>query len=179
MKYCEKCKKEVEQHFNFCVYCGNSTFLTQEQFDEINKKENEQVQEIKVENIVFESKPVQTEKINYRMVGFGKGLTSTILSFLSYFFVLFSLIFISIALEEDLDLLILGWFFFIVTLGLVIPGLVLGIKSINVSREATKNNKPKPIPTLVLGIVGVVFAGLTLFFALIAFILLLASMTVI
>lgn len=179
MKYCEKCRKAVEDHFNFCVYCGNSSFLTQEQFDEITKKESEQVQEIKVEDVVLETKPVQTENINYRMVGFGKGLTSTILSFVSYFFVLFSLIFITVALEEDLDLLIVAWFFFMVTLGLAIPGLVLGIKSINISKLAKKNNQPKPIPTFVLGIVGVAAAGLTLFFAFIAFLLLVAAMSLI
>ena len=55
-------------------------------------------------------------------------------------------------------------------LGMSIPALVMGIKSIKTFTNAPKQGLPRPIATLILGISGVSMAGLALLLGFIALI---------
>ena len=91
---------------------------------------------------------------NPRMNGFGKALTSTILGFFSY---IFSAITLGIAEVGEPGATVL---FLMMTLGMAIPSLIMGIKSIKTFTNAPKQGLPRPIATLVLGIVGISFTAI-------------------
>lgn len=105
---------------------------------------------------------------NPRMRGFGKALTSTILGFIGYFFAVMTMAMTA----EDTDMAIAGVVFFILSLPLAIIPFVFGLKSIALFRS-TPADTPKPIAALILGIIGLFFAGLSLFVLSIAGIILL------
>ena len=56
----------------------------------------------------------------------------------------------------------------VMSLPLVIISLIFGIQSINNFKYCKNRNFPKPIPTLILGISGVVFSALSFFFILLS-----------
>jgi len=56
-----------------------------------------------------------------------------------------------------------------------VPALIFGIKSITLFKSCTRVGAAKPIPTLILGIVGLSFAALSLFFAFITLLILSAA----
>ena len=91
---------------------------------------------------------------NPRMNGFGKSLASTILGFFSY---IFSAITLGIAEVGEPGATVL---FLMMTLGMAIPSLIMGIKSIKTFTNAPKMGLPRPIATLVLGIVGISFTAI-------------------
>lgn len=109
---------------------------------------------------------------NPRMRGFGKALASTILGFIGYFFAVFTMAMISSG-EEDVA--IAGVVFFIMSLPLAILPFIFGLKSIGVFKS-TPAGTPKPIATLIMGIVGLSFAALSLMFLFFAMIALLGVM---
>ncbi len=100
---------------------------------------------------------------NPRMNGFGKALTSTILGFVSF---IFSVEAIGFAYESFAAIVLL-----MMTLGMAIPSLVMGIRSIKTFTGAPKQGLPRPIATLVLGITGLSLAAIALFFCFICLIL--------
>ena len=107
--------------------------------------------------------PVQTG--NPRMIGFGKALTSTILSFFGY---IFSYVALLLAVDGEPAG---GLVMLLIALGMSIPALILGIQSIKTSARVASQGLPRPIATLVLGIVGLAFSALALFFSFITFII--------
>ncbi len=100
-----------------------------------------------------------------RMFGFGKALASTIMGVIGFVFVYIALIAASFGA---------GFLMTAVSLGVSIPALVFGIQSIKcfVRRKATC---AKNIPTLVLGIYGVMQAGYALAGTSMALLILLAN----
>ena len=102
---------------------------------------------------------------NPRMNGFGKALASTILGFFAYFFSAITLGFAEVGEIATTIVLLM------MTLGMAIPSLVMGIKSIKTFTNAPKQGLPRPIATLVLGIVGLSFAAIALFISFIIFII--------
>ena len=101
--------------------------------------------------------PQPTTDGNPRMNGFGKSLASTLLGFFSYFF---SAITLGIAEVGEPGATVL---FLMMTLGMAIPSLIMGIKSIKTFTNAPKMGLPRPIATLVLGIVGISFTAIAFF----------------
>ena len=100
---------------------------------------------------------------NPKMNGFGKALASTILGFFAYFFSAITLGFAEVGeIAATIALLMM-------TLGMAIPSLIMGIKSIKTFTNAPKQGLPRPIATLVLGIVGLSFAAIALFISFIIF----------
>ena len=99
---------------------------------------------------------------NPKMRGFGKALTSAILSFASY---IFSAITNGIAVSELPGATVV---FLMMTLGMAIPALIMGIKSITTFTSAGKQGQPRPIATLILGIVGVAMTAITFLICFIA-----------
>ena len=100
---------------------------------------------------------------NPRMNGFGKALASTILGFFAYFF---SAITLGVAEVGEIAATII---LLMMTLGMAIPSLIMGIKSIKTFTNAPKQGLPRPIATLVLGIVGLSFAAIALFISFLSF----------
>ncbi len=100
---------------------------------------------------------------NPRMNGFGKALASTILGFFAYFF---SAITLGVAEVGEITATLV---LLMMTLGMAIPSLIMGIKSIKTFTSAPKLGLPRPIATLVLGIVGLSFAAIGLFICFISF----------
>ncbi len=95
-------------------------------------------------SVMQQNKPAQrnTGRNDRVMDGFGKALTSCIFGFITFVFLtgsgLISLAFV---------------------LPLIIMGLVFGIKSIKLFSCRVKEGRVKPVPALVLGIVGVVMTS--------------------
>ena len=102
---------------------------------------------------------------NPRMIGFGKSLTSTILSFFGY---IFSYIALIVSAEEEP---VGGLVLLLMALGMSIPALIFGITSIKTSARVAAQKLPRPIATLVLGIVGLGFSAMALFFSFITLII--------
>ena len=100
---------------------------------------------------------------NPRMNGFGKALASTILGIFSYIFCFVAIEVAAFELAESAVVL------FLMALGMAIPSLIMGIKSIKTFTSAPKQGLPRPIATLVLGIVGLCAAAFSLFISFILF----------
>ena len=98
-----------------------------------------------------------------RMFGFGKALTSTILSFVGFIFAYMAIIFCALDPTSGLVLSFLS-------IPLIVLPIIFGISSIKlfIRRKATC---AKPIPALVLGIVGLSTAAFALIFTFLAFII--------
>ena len=95
----------------------------------------------------------QPQNNGNRMLGFGKALTSTILSFIGFIFTVMALAYSAITLGSGVAL-------FMLSLPMVIISFIFGISSISTFRRAT----PKPIATLILGINGLVWSSFGLFY---------------
>lgn len=98
-----------------------------------------------------------------RMVGFGKALTATILGFVGYIFAIVA--FVLFALPVGAIVLAL------MSIALGVVSLVFGVQSIGTFKRLKNGPGGSPIATLILGIAGTVFAGLTLLFAMLAFLM--------
>ncbi len=120
-----------------------------------------------------------------RMLGFKPALAATIMGVIGAIFALVGYIIaiVSTAVEISNDLNYIygdGYYYgyavsagtiagmvivMLIGLGLVIPSLILGIKSIKVFTKVKREGGTKPVATLVLGIVGVVSASIGLLFS--------------
>ena len=137
--FCRFCGKELQEDASFCGNCGAAV-------------EKEAV----AETFFAEEKPLPIG--NPRMLGFGRALTGTILSFVGMIFFCIACALITGAesydyfygrnyiYEEDL-FASLAFVMGAIALGVI--SVVFGVKSIKTFKKA---QGPKPIPTLVLGI---------------------------
>ncbi len=141
----------------------------------------------------------QTQNEGSIMAGFGLSLTGSILSAFGIMLVLFSFIFTVVAgsseiiaanlieqmealypesvfiTQETYDVMIgMSWFLWVLSLGLTIPSLIFGIKSIKRFAQARREGlRKKPIPAFALGIETTAVAGFCLFYALLTLLMLL------
>ena len=95
-----------------------------------------------------------------RMYGFGKALTSAILSF-------FGVLFAYVAMVAGLIEPAVGVVLLLISLPCTVVSFIFGLKSINTFR-ARKATCVKPIPTLILGIEGISSSGAALLMAFLA-----------
>lgn len=131
--YCKKCGKYIDYNASLCHECQDAEILF--------------------------SKPQTMETPVYkgsRMDGFGPALTATILSFFGFVFSYAAFMFIEMS-ASGAKLIILV----LLALGLGIPAIVLGAKSISLFKENSSAGMVKPIPTLILGIVGLAYGACT------------------
>ncbi len=154
--YCVKCGKELKEGYvgSVCEECQGI--------------QNEKAMPEEVKNSLYSA-----NKVNYRMFGFGKALTSTILSVFGYIFSLSgyigALAVLTVNNMGDVDEgIAVAITLIVMSLPLVIISLIFGIQSINNFKYCKNRNFPKPIPTLILGISGVVFSALSFFFILLS-----------
>ena len=92
--------------------------------------------------------------LNTYPTGFGKALASTIMSGVAF------LISYVCVLNSSLSLFYadIHWIWYVLTLGLSIPALIMGAMSISHFKRCSRSGGKKPIATLVLGINGLVCA---------------------
>ncbi len=171
--YCNKCGKQIDSGV-MCTDCLISELATSMAKETTVKEEPEKVAEQPIYQApvyqpvedsfsqqTITEEPVVTSTLpqpGNRMFGFGKALASTIIGFIG--FIWGYLWFVMSAVEEMGEAsLVLA----ILLAPMVAVSLAFGIKSIK-TFMARKATCAKPIPTLILGIVGVVCGGFAAFF---------------
>lgn len=157
--YCSKCGKKINEGM-ICAECFAREASSY-------KSETIEIPETHYQDnsirTAYTTTVRETVPTKSRMEGFGKALTSTILSFFGFIFSYVSLILI--LAEVDIAISVV---FLLFSLPLTIIPFVQGVNSIRLFKETTAPD-PKPIPTLILGINGVFWAGLSLFFVSLCF----------
>ncbi len=157
--YCSKCGKKIDYDSPVCRECEEAEKSFSKKFfkdDEFftNKAESPS------ENSYPSSPQPSSKQPSTRLEGFGVALTATILGFRA----LVNFFKYANATSTGLEYL-----FLMLGIGLAIPALILGIKSIKVYRRVKKQGGVNPIATLVLGIVGLVFGALVLLILAVSF----------
>ncbi|MBE5747818.1 MAG: hypothetical protein E7352_06585 [Clostridiales bacterium] len=170
--YCRNCGKWIDDDAELCVDCKETNdFFSEEPSEEPSS--------------VARGTSVGHAVEGSRKTGLGKALTATILSAISYFLIMFAAGLILGALEECeeygyyyefssmiefleyIEMYEITLFFLLAPIGMSIPALIMGILSIVCFKREKNAGRVKPIPTLILGIVGLVLAALVLFLGLI------------
>ena len=142
----------------YCKYCG--TYVEGESDVCPNCKSKENLNN----NVFVDNTPTYTEqeKYNDRRAGLKSSIISTIFGEVGFALVYIALI--VVALEPVVSL-----FFMLASIPFTIIALIKGINCIKLFKRLCKEGRSKPIATLVLGINGVVMAGLSLFFLFLTF----------
>ena len=172
--YCRKCGKQIDYEAELCKECQEMETFFSDPAIEPQFEVKEQPQ--------YTQQPVQPLPGN-KKEGFGKALAATILGSIAYFIA-------SVALGMLMGLQdvandyyytydkaaydavqAVSIVFAVIALGLAIPALILGIKSMSCFFKQKREGKVKPIATLVLGIVGVATSAFGLFFASLCFLM--------
>ena len=152
--YCNRCGKEIESG-NICDACAAAAYRSS--VAEKVAKENEKT------NVSYA--PLEEDAMpdpKNRMYGFGKALTATILSEVGAVLAVYALLFTGYGFVTAFSLILS-----LATLPFIIIPIIFGISSIKAFMER-KATCAKPIPALILGIVGLSNAAasaMILFFA--------------
>lgn len=175
--YCNKCGQEIDPNIGYCKSCEqNETFFSK---SENVEQPSTQPQQTQTPN----TQPVQPGDKKF---GFKKALAATILgvignSVMSIAMGIAAGFVEQTALLDALELasfaligIVLTSLFLIVGAVLEIIALVLGIKSIITFVQRKKSGYAKPIPTLILGIVGTASAAVSFIYGALALLMLLA-----
>ena len=108
------------------------------------------------------------KKKNPRMLGFGRALTAAILSVVGLILAMIAFE-LAMVIEEGTMADLEAWTeLFFMSLPLVVIPAVFGILSVLLAVRARKKNGKMPIPTLILGIVGLGYGGMGVLFDTIA-----------
>ena len=190
--YCTKCGKQIDYDSPICKECVDEmaasaapaetvepeveqNVIEQSEIEQPVQTELQPGESVEVAPATYTAQPTPPPAVypsaggaNLRMRGFGKALTSTILGFIGYFFSVFTMAMLA---TEDPDVAIAGGVFFVLSLPLTIIPLIFGLKSIGLFKS-TPAGMPKPIATLILGIVGLFFAALSMLMLFFAFVML-------
>ena len=145
--YCNKCGRAIDSGY-LCNDCAIESFT----HTESNYSNDNATSSTATESDYYRENLNPIPDPKNRMYGFGKALTSTILGQIA-----FAIIYSSLYMfyGEDVYAVII-----VMTIPMVIVSMILGIKSIN-TFKSRKGNCVRPIPTLILGINGLVNAAIT------------------
>lgn len=145
--YCNKCGRAIDSGY-LCNDCAIESFT----HTESNYSNDNSTSSTATESDYYRDNLNPIPDPQNRMYGFGKALTSTILGQIA-----FAIIYSSLYMfyNEDVYAVII-----VMTIPMVIVSMILGIKSIN-TFKSRKGNCVRPIPTLILGINGLVNAATT------------------
>lgn len=196
--YCKNCGKYIGDERDLCDDClaslntasapinGETTPIEEEvtssDFGQNNQVNDEPFADFN-QNTQVQTQPTYAQPLPQKsgkiMDGFGKALTAIILGFFAFIFSELGLSIIDSALVSNVyytqselaDAMLTGVIFALLVIGLSIPALILGIKSIKFGNNAKNENRVKPIPAFVMGIVSTVLSGLSLFLCFIIFII--------
>jgi len=170
--YCRNCGNFVADGDNFCTVCGAKQKDTTVQEPQIQSSSAEPFTEFQAENRQNAQQPIHNDNNAYqqpahvyvqpapktsRTLGLGKAITSTALSIAAYIMFVIGMIFVGeLSLYEVvyLDLFINSLTFLLFAIGLAIPSLVLGIQSVKLFNQEKNAGRKKPIPTLIVGLIG-------------------------
>ena len=171
--YCKKCGKKLDYESDICNECAqNDEFFSAEPI--IEPAPQPQPAPVYAEPVAAPAPAAPIDPTNTRKYGIGKAITSIILGFVGYIISYLVLTVLTAIMESpgapEIESPALMFFVF-VSLGLAIPSLILGIKSIITFIKRAKGGYVKPIPTLILGIIGVNLAACVLLFDSVSFIL--------
>ena len=142
----------------YCKYCG--TYVEGESDVCPNCKSKENLNN----NALIDNTPTYTEqeKYNDRRAGLKGGIAGCILGFIGS-------ITSGIALGLVEFFPVISIIFVLISIALAIVSLLKGIQSIKTFISFSKQGKAKPIATLILGIVSIVFSAENLIYAFITF----------
>lgn len=177
--YCMKCGKFIGTDDVYCSDCA-----PKEAPAAAPVVEPTPVVEPIAEPVYTYYEPVKPQRQGRVMDGFGPALTSTILSIFSFALAYVSYLFLTIEgmmdfggdIEAGIAVKAVCIVYIIIALGVGIPALVMGIKSIKLFRSAVKNKRVKPIPALALGIYGTYMSGSALIMVVSAFLMFVSSL---
>jgi hypothetical protein len=174
--YCRNCGKKLPDDSNELL-CEDCKKLETEPFAEFEQHDDSQPEQQPINDNSnksynnynnynqngYNQNNYNNQNDNPRMLGFGKALASTIMSVFGYFFSIASFQQLTGSTSFFIGLLV-SLVLLCISLGLSIPSLVMGIKSIK-TFASVKNSQSKPVATLVLGIIGTSFSGFAIFIA--------------
>lgn len=164
--YCKKCGKKLDYESDICNECAqNDEFFSAEPI--IEPAPQPQPAPVYAEPVAAPAPAAPIDPTNTRKYGIGKAITSIILGFVGYIISYLVLTVITSIMEETGTVEFVSpamMFLVLVSLGLAIPSLILGIKSIVTFIKRAKGGYVKPIPTLILGIIAVNLAACVLLF---------------
>ena len=146
--YCSKCGKQIDYESTVCAECVAKMANNAEVTAPAAEATPAVVTAPEVSHVIAAS-----PEVNTRMLGFGKALASTIISFVSIFFMVFSIAAIGSMMFG------LGIFLLLATVAAVVVSIIFGIKSIKNFVVAKKAGTGVPVATLVLGINGLATAA--------------------
>ena len=126
----------------FCVKCGKQTNETDSLCEDCKAEKN--VAELP-----------DTDKINTGMLNFGKALASTIMGFGAF---IVSSVLNGSGARMNLIAMI---FMLVIDIAAIVLAIVFGAKGIRAYSNFKLGSGKKPVPAFVLGIIGVVLAGIS------------------
>ena len=179
--YCRKCGKQIDYDSENCKECQEmETFFSAPEIEPKFEVREEPRPQYTQPQYAY-TQPRQPLPGN-KKEGFGKALTSTILGSIGIVVALIAYVCLLAAMDYDYyydyyyydsyyyeSMISVGVIFMLMSLGLAIPSLILGIKSMSCFFKQKREGKVKPVATLVLGIVGVATSALALLYASICF----------
>lgn len=163
--FCKNCGQKLTENDKFCPSCG--TNLSSEPTVQVNTADTYDVDN--------NSAPAKIETVNYNgcITAFVLALIGSFVAEIGLvimFSVSASVVYSYGAMAPVIDdsLVVVSYVFGFIALGLLIPALILGIKSITFAKRAKAEGK-KSVKTLVFGIISTVISSLSLFYVLIIF----------
>lgn len=172
--YCRKCGKWIDGDAQLCQDCQEDTKQNEEFFSAPKTAAPENSNTYTAPNPAPNPAPAQPQYVDTGsvMYGFGKALTSTILGIVGFIFACVSYAGIAVAGATS------SWALYVVmtlfSVACTVIALVFGPMSIKAFVTQKNAGKKKPIPALVLGIVGVVWAAISVLYLFIGFIAVMA-----
>lgn len=129
----------------YCVKCGKPTNGDDELCEECKAAEAA---------TVVNSEPVVQKKPGVSMAAFGKALASIIMGF--GVFIISSVLNSSGARMHLVAMILMT----VIDVAVIAVGIFLGAKAIHTYSAASKTDDKKPLPAFILGLIGVVLAGI-------------------
>ncbi len=144
--YCKKCGKEIDYDAEICIECQGSANSADEH-------------DFYTEENYYASMYAEGQA---RKAGLGRAITGAAFGLVALICSCFAMSILSAMVEDygyvfDSAVLSTSYGLAVVSIGLGIPAVINGIKSIIVFRDAKKGALPKPIPTFICGIASCAF----------------------
>lgn len=168
--YCRKCGKWIDGDAQLCEDCRAESAKAEQAYSAPKSAapENPYYNAPAYSPAPAPAQP-QTDATDSIMYSFGKALTSTILGIVSFIFACVSYAGIAVAVTSSWAMYVIMT---IISLTGMIISFVFGPSSIKAFISQKNAGKKKPIPALVLGIIGTVWASISALYLSIGFIVL-------
>ena len=145
--YCQKCGKENDNGELLCNDCLKKMVVEVAPVEAMGKEEIEEARKVG-RKTALASTIVSNASIFAMLIAFFIFVMGVIFCFPSHIEEVPS------TYAEGITMFVVGTILFFASIAGLVVSLVLGVKSINVYRTVVAEGKPKPIATLILGIVG-------------------------